>query len=80
MGNPQADPRRGNTVTSSGAAPIPLEVNTSAAYFEREREHIFRRHWLNVGHTSEVPNPGDYVLKRLPTLGGRGDPGAWPRR
>lgn len=69
MGNPQADPRRGDTVASSGAPPIPAEVNTSAAYFEREREHIFRRHWLNVGHTSEVPNPGDYVLKRLPTLG-----------
>jgi phenylpropionate dioxygenase-like ring-hydroxylating dioxygenase large terminal subunit len=42
----------------------------SAAYvdpavFAREEERIFRRAWLYVGHESEVPNPGDYVLRHL---------------
>lgn len=48
---------------------VPTEASTSPAYFQAERERIFRRHWLNVGHSSEVPRPGDYVLKTLPTLG-----------
>jgi phenylpropionate dioxygenase-like ring-hydroxylating dioxygenase large terminal subunit len=33
--------------------------------FEAEQERIFKRAWLYVGHESEVPNPGDYVLTRL---------------
>lgn len=56
-------------VTSVVDGTVPVGVTTSPDYFEREREHVFRRHWLNVGHTCEVPNPGDYVLKALPTLG-----------
>lgn len=48
---------------------VPAAAATSHEYFEREREQVFRRHWLNVGHTSELPRPGDYVLKNLPTLG-----------
>lgn len=35
------------------------------AVFELEQERIFRRVWLYVGHESEVPQPGDYVLRRL---------------
>jgi hypothetical protein len=29
--------------------PVPIQVNTSEEYFEREREKIFKRVWLNVG-------------------------------
>ena len=35
------------------------------AVFALEQERIFRRAWLYVGHESEVPQPGDYVLRRL---------------
>src|SRR2546428_103270 len=35
------------------------------AVFALEEERIFRRVWLYVGHESELPNPGDYVLTRL---------------
>ena len=35
------------------------------AVFHLEQERIFRRAWLYVAHESEVPKPGDYVLRRL---------------
>jgi phenylpropionate dioxygenase-like ring-hydroxylating dioxygenase large terminal subunit len=33
--------------------------------FALEMERIFHRWWVYVGHTSEVPNPGDYCLKTI---------------
>jgi phenylpropionate dioxygenase-like ring-hydroxylating dioxygenase large terminal subunit len=33
--------------------------------FALEQERIFRRAWLYVGHESEVPHAGDYLLTRL---------------
>ena len=35
------------------------------AVFALEQERIFRRAWLYVAHESEIPQPGDYVLRRL---------------
>jgi phenylpropionate dioxygenase-like ring-hydroxylating dioxygenase large terminal subunit len=52
-----------------GFGPVPVEPCVSPAYFAAEREHLFRKAWMNVAHRSEVPNPGDYVVKPLPTLG-----------
>jgi len=36
--------------------------------FERERNEIFRRSWLLVGHTDDVPNPGSYLVREIPTF------------
>jgi phenylpropionate dioxygenase-like ring-hydroxylating dioxygenase large terminal subunit len=33
--------------------------------FEREMETIFRHSWLYVAHESEIPEPGDYVLRKM---------------
>ncbi len=41
---------------------------TSADLFRRERELIFGRCWIYLGHESEVENPGDY---RRRTVAGR---------
>lgn len=35
---------------------------------DRERQQIFSKCWLYVGHASEVPNPGDFVSRKV---GGR---------
>jgi Phenylpropionate dioxygenase and related ring-hydroxylating dioxygenases, large terminal subunit len=40
-------------------------VYTDPEVFELEMEHIFRRGWVYVGHESEVPEPGDYVTRRI---------------
>ena len=46
-------------------------IFTDPAVFEEEMERIFTRGWVFVGHTSEVPHPGDYATKwigRVPVI------------
>lgn len=40
---------------------LPSEVYTSEEFFEFERQAIFGREWLCVGHIREVPEPGDQL-------------------
>jgi phenylpropionate dioxygenase-like ring-hydroxylating dioxygenase large terminal subunit len=40
----------------------------SPAFFERERELVFRRSWVIVGRVEEVAAPGDYITRRIPTF------------
>ena len=40
-------------------------VYADADVFELEMERIFGRAWLFVGHTSQVPQPGDYITTEL---------------
>jgi phenylpropionate dioxygenase-like ring-hydroxylating dioxygenase large terminal subunit len=48
-----------------GTGPIDVEPCVSAAYYEQEREKVFKRVWLKVGRIEEIPNPGDFKVKRL---------------
>ncbi|MEQ8164823.1 MAG: SRPBCC family protein, partial [Alphaproteobacteria bacterium] len=43
-----------------GTGPVPIAPLTSPEYFERERERLFRRTWLNVGRAEQIPNAGDF--------------------
>lgn len=48
---------------------------TSREIFELERERIFDRSWLYVGHDTEIPEPGDYrrrIVAERPLLMVRG--------
>jgi fatty-acyl-CoA synthase len=38
---------------------------TDPAIFEAELERIWYRTWVYVGHVSEIPEPGDYVVKSI---------------
>ena len=38
---------------------------TSEDFLELEEERIFRREWICLGHTGEVPNPGDFFTTEL---------------
>ncbi|WP_236555009.1 aromatic ring-hydroxylating dioxygenase subunit alpha [Novosphingobium sp. 9U] len=40
-----------------------LEPYRSQAFFEAEKERIFRRAWLVIAREEELPKPGDFVLK-----------------
>src|SRR6266851_4124673 len=47
---------------------VPIREKLTPEHFELERERIFRRAWLPVGHAADLPDPGSYVVRNLPTL------------
>lgn len=51
-----------------GTGPLPVDPVLSEDYFERERERIFKRSWLNIGRAEEVLRPGNYIVKDIPVL------------
>ena len=48
-----------------GKGPLPADVYTSEEQFQREREHIFKKVWLNVGRVEQLPKPGDYFVQDI---------------
>ena len=48
-----------------GTGPVPVEPYISREYFEKERDRIFSKVWLNVGRIEQIPNAGDYFVKEL---------------
>ena len=44
---------------------IGSEVYVNEAIYQQELEQIFARAWLFIGHESQVPNPGDFVVSRM---------------
>ena len=45
-----------------GSMTLPQKYYTAEDVFEREKECIFYKYWICVGHQSRIPNPGDYFL------------------
>ncbi|MFE2609196.1 SRPBCC family protein [Streptomyces mirabilis] len=52
-----------------GTSPVNYEDSIDPAYYEAEREAIFKRTWLNVGRVEQVPKPGHYFTKELAAAG-----------
>lgn len=46
-----------------GTDPIPAAPYYDPAYFDLEREAIFRRTWLQIGHVCEVAQPGSFIVR-----------------
>jgi phenylpropionate dioxygenase-like ring-hydroxylating dioxygenase large terminal subunit len=44
---------------------IPASVYSDPEIFAFEQERIFARSWMFLAHESEVPEPGDYVVRRI---------------
>ncbi|HTW98920.1 MAG TPA: aromatic ring-hydroxylating dioxygenase subunit alpha [Acidimicrobiales bacterium] len=51
-----------------GVFRIHRDAFRSRELFEREREVLWNKGWLYLGHTTELPHPGDYKVRKL---GGR---------
>ena len=51
-----------------GTDPVPIDSCISPKIFAREIERIYRRVWLCVARTEELPNPGDWKVKKLHCL------------
>ncbi|GCB52583.1 aromatic ring-hydroxylating dioxygenase subunit alpha [Streptomyces sp. NL15-2K] len=48
-----------------GTEPVSYEDSISPEQYEREREAIFKRTWLNVGRVEQLPRKGSYFTKEL---------------
>src|SRR3954454_20826496 len=44
---------------------VPAQIYGDQEVFELERERVFGRSWLFLAHESEIPEPGDYVVRRI---------------
>ena len=61
--NPRARP--GDEHLSARTPPGTVYVDEGV--FQQEMEKLFFRHWLNVGHVSQIPNPGDFITRGIGT-------------
>jgi len=48
-----------------GTGPISYQDSVSADYYERERNAVFKRAWLNVGRAEQLPRVGSYFTKEI---------------
>ena len=46
---------------------IPAHVYGDPEIFALERDRLFSRSWVYLAHESEIPDPGDYVVRRVLT-------------
>lgn len=58
-----------DVVAALGTDPIPAGPYYRADYFELEREAVFKRTWLQVGHTSELAEPGSFIVRPIEVAG-----------
>ncbi|MFT3968648.1 MAG: aromatic ring-hydroxylating dioxygenase subunit alpha [Sphingobium sp.] len=48
-----------------GTDPIPAAPYYDPAYFELERQAVFLRSWLQIGHVCELPEPGSFIRREV---------------
>lgn len=48
-----------------GSDPIPAKAYYDPDYYELERQAIFLRTWLQIGHVLELPEPGSFIRREL---------------
>jgi Rieske 2Fe-2S family protein len=57
--------RRTAETFAAGAKTLPQKYFVSAEVFAQEQAKIFSRHWLLVGHQTQIPKAGDYLLQQV---------------
>ena len=59
-------PPRKSAQTSTRAKSLPQKYFVSPEIFIAEQTEIFSKGWLLVGHQSQIPNAGDYMVVSVP--------------
>jgi phthalate 3,4-dioxygenase subunit alpha len=44
---------------------VPAQIYSDPAVFEIEKRRVFGTTWVFLAHESEIPEPGDYVVRRI---------------
>ncbi len=52
-------------IANVDAGRIPASIYSDPDIFALERERLFPRTWQFLAHESEIPEPGDYVVRRI---------------
>lgn len=50
---------------TDGAKTLPQRYFVSPEIFAEEQDKIFSAQWICIGHQSEIPNPGDYLVQEV---------------
>jgi phenylpropionate dioxygenase-like ring-hydroxylating dioxygenase large terminal subunit len=58
-------PRLHDRYPELGTGPIPARPYIDPAYYELEKQHVFKKTWLHVGRVEEIPTAGEYFVKEL---------------
>ena len=48
-----------------GTGPVLAESYISPEFYELERDRVFRRTWINVCRTDDIPERGDFFVRDL---------------
>jgi phenylpropionate dioxygenase-like ring-hydroxylating dioxygenase large terminal subunit len=51
-----------------GRQPISLDDSVSVEFYEKEREHVFKKSWLYMGRVEQLPQKGCYFTRELKVL------------
>ena len=66
--SPQFSPVADEALAQHGTRPIPAKPYYDADWFELEREAVFRKSWMHIGHVCELPEPGSFIRRELEVL------------
>ena len=52
-------------LVDNGGGTVSREIFCNQDIYDQEMEQVFKRSWLFVGHESQIPRPGDFMLSRM---------------
>ena len=55
--------RAAHDLVDTANGEISREIFVSESIYQEEKERIFTRAWLYIGHESQIKNPGDYFAR-----------------
>jgi phthalate 3,4-dioxygenase subunit alpha len=55
----------GDVIERVGRGAVPAGIYSDPAIHQLERDRLFGRTWQFLAHDSEIPQPGDYVVRRI---------------